>query len=41
MAMPHPNPPPRPPRRSRQDQIAYGLCILLIWLMALAAVLDG
>ncbi|MFN3879088.1 MAG: hypothetical protein ACK4MH_12010 [Brevundimonas sp.] len=41
MAMPLPNPPPTPPRPSRQDQIAYGLCILLIWGMAVAAILDG
>jgi len=39
--MPLPNPPPEPPRRSLQDQIAYGLCILLIWSMAIAAFWDG
>jgi hypothetical protein len=39
--MPLPNPPPKPPRRSPQDQIAYGLCILLIWSMAIAAFWDG
>jgi hypothetical protein len=39
--MPNPNPPPKPPRRSLHDQIAYGLCILLIWGMAIAAFWDG
>jgi hypothetical protein len=39
--MPHPNPPPKPPRPSLQDQIAYGLCIIVIWSLALAAILDG
>jgi len=39
--MSHPDPPPRPPRRPFQEQIAYGLCILVIWMMALAAILDA
>jgi hypothetical protein len=39
--MPHHNPPPNPPRRSLLDQITYGLCILIIWIMAAAAVLNG
>ena len=46
---PHPEPPRKPPSkppskpqcRPLRDQIAYGLCIVLIWTMALAAMLDG
>lgn len=34
-------PPPKPPFRPLRDQIAYGLCIVLIWMMAFAAMLDG
>jgi hypothetical protein len=39
--MPLPNPPPKPPRRNRLDQIAYGLCILLIWILALGQTFSG
>lgn len=38
---PHREPPPKPPYHPLSDQIAYGLCILLIWTMAFAAMLDG
>jgi len=39
--MSHLDPPPRPPRRPLHDQIAYGLCILVIWLTAFAAMIDS
>jgi hypothetical protein len=30
-----------PPRRTLIDQVAYGLCIVIIWATALGAVLAG
>lgn len=30
-----------PPRRTAWDQIAYGLCVLLIWVAALISLLAG
>lgn len=35
------NPPPKPPRRTRLDQIVYGLCILLIWILGLGQAFSG
>ncbi len=38
--MPQFDPPPRPPRRTRLDKIVYGLCVLLIWILALGEVFS-
>ncbi|MBB3870701.1 hypothetical protein GGR11_000215 [Brevundimonas mediterranea] len=39
--MPQLDPPPRPPRRTRLDQMVYGLCVLLIWILALGEAFSG
>ena len=35
------DPPPRPPRRTRLDKMVYGLCVLLIWILALGEAFTG
>ena len=39
--MPQFDPPPRPPRRTRLDKLVYGLCVLLIWILALGEILTS